>query len=151
MGRTWALPAPDGPHIGPMNLVIREVPAFKNMRYPDSLRKLSLPTLEEAKGRHGRNIQVAQRQKWRLTAGSDYFYERKYNTDTASSYRKRAEVTIKPHSFTQRIINDWNSLPGHVVSAPSMNAFEKRLDAFWKYHTWLYGWEVFIDASSIPS
>ena len=25
MGPTWVLPAPDGPHVGPMNLAIREV------------------------------------------------------------------------------------------------------------------------------
>ena len=24
MGHTWVLPAPDGPHVGPMNLAIRE-------------------------------------------------------------------------------------------------------------------------------
>ena len=27
MGPTWVLPAPDGPHVGPMNLAIRDVEA----------------------------------------------------------------------------------------------------------------------------
>ena len=25
MGPTWVLPAPDGPHVGPMNLAIRDI------------------------------------------------------------------------------------------------------------------------------
>ena len=28
MGPTWVLPAPDGPHVGPMNLAIRELSVF---------------------------------------------------------------------------------------------------------------------------
>ena len=36
--------------------------------------------------------------------------------------KKSAKNNIKGHVFSHRIVNDWNSLPEDVVSAPSVNA-----------------------------
>ncbi len=36
--------------------------------------------------------------------------------------------------FTNSIIDAWNSLPTDVVTAPSINAFQNRLDKLWKHH-----------------
>jgi len=33
--------------------------------------------------------------------------------------------------FSNRIVNIWNSLPSHVVSAETVNCFKSRLDKFW--------------------
>ena len=33
--------------------------------------------------------------------------------------------------FANRIVNIWNSLPSHVVSAETVNCFKTRLDRFW--------------------
>ena len=63
-----------------------------------------------------------------------------------------AETTIKAHSFTHRVVNDWNSLPGQVISAPSVNAFKNKLDAHWMDHPWIYDWEAVLGPStSTPS
>ena len=32
MGPTWVLSAPDGPHVGPMNLAIRDIIAYTRAR-----------------------------------------------------------------------------------------------------------------------
>ena len=35
--------------------------------------------------------------------------------------------------FTNRIINRWNGLPEHVVSAESLNVFKNKLDKHWEH------------------
>ena len=40
---------------------------------------------------------------------------------------KRARIDV----FSQRVINDWNSLPAIVVSAESVNDFKNKLDQHW--------------------
>ena len=45
---------------------------------------------------------------------------------------------VRQFSFPIRIVNDWNSLPEHVISAPTLNTFKNRLDKHWsnlKYKT----------------
>jgi hypothetical protein len=41
---------------------------------------------------------------------------------------------IRLHSFSHRIVNTWNSLTEQIVSAPSVHAFENRLDKHWANH-----------------
>jgi len=36
-------------------------------------------------------------------------------------------------SFTNRIVNIWNSLPNAVVDVNSVEVFNSRLDNFWKF------------------
>ena len=45
--------------------------------------------------------------------------------------KAHCRLNIRGSYFTERVVNTWNSLPEHVVTAPSMNAFKGRLDAHW--------------------
>ena len=38
---------------------------------------------------------------------------------------------IRKKFFSSRVVNVWNSLTEKVVCAPSVNAFESRLDKLW--------------------
>jgi len=38
---------------------------------------------------------------------------------------------VRKYSFTQRIVNIWNSLPEHVANSSSVNSFKNNLDKFW--------------------
>jgi len=38
---------------------------------------------------------------------------------------------IRKYSFCYRVVNIWNSLPGYVVEADSINFFKSRLDKNW--------------------
>ena len=40
-----------------------------------------------------------------------------------------------------RIVNFWNALPNKVVEAPSVKAFERRLDKFWGRYNIKYNFE----------
>jgi len=38
----------------------------------------------------------------------------------------------RKNSFAVRVVKPWNSLSNEVVTAPSVKAFDARLDNFWK-------------------
>ena len=46
--------------------------------------------------------------------------------------KKRHRLSLRGNYFTERVVNDWNSLPENVVSATSLNSFKARLDKFWE-------------------
>jgi hypothetical protein len=42
------------------------------------------------------------------------------------------KASVRSNFFSQRVVNTWNSLPESVITAPTVNSFKSRLDAFWK-------------------
>jgi len=42
--------------------------------------------------------------------------------------KKRSRLNIRKHFFSQRIINQWNSLPANVVNAKTVNSFKNAYD-----------------------
>ena len=48
-------------------------------------------------------------------------------------FKEHAVKVVRNNSFSQRVVNDWNSLPNYVVQAPSINTFKERLDKYWKH------------------
>ena len=42
-----------------------------------------------------------------------------------------SKYDVQKYSFTQMIVNIWNSLPEHVVNSRSKNSFKNNLDKFW--------------------
>jgi len=43
----------------------------------------------------------------------------------------RTHYNLRKYSFSIRIINIWNSLSEHVVTANTIDCFKTRLDKFW--------------------
>jgi hypothetical protein len=39
-----------------------------------------------------------------------------------------SRVNVRKNFFTERVVNPWNSLPNHVVTAPTLNLFKQNLD-----------------------
>ena len=54
----------------------------------------------------------------------------------------RARYDLRKYFFTNRVANNWNSLPSHVVHADSVNSFKSRLDNFWKSQDVLYDYHA---------
>jgi len=48
---------------------------------------------------------------------------------------------VQKYSFTQRIVNIWNSLPACVVNSSSVNSFKNNLDKFWVSQEVYYNFE----------
>lgn len=48
--------------------------------------------------------------------------------------KPQVHSVARQQCFPVRVINDWNSLPDHVVSAPSVSSFKTRLDKHWSVY-----------------
>jgi len=47
--------------------------------------------------------------------------------------KHKSHYDLRKFSFTNRIVNIWNSLPNAVVDVNSVEVFKSRLDNFWKF------------------
>ena len=45
--------------------------------------------------------------------------------------KSHVKYDLQKFSFSNRVVNIWNSLPNWVVSANTTNTFKARLDKFW--------------------
>ena len=115
----------------------RQVPQLKGLSYEDRLRKLQLPTLRY------RRLRGDMTETYKLLHDIydpilpkllEPVEKSKTRGHRLKLPKKSAKNNIKGHVFSHRIVNDWNSLPEDVVSAPSVNAFKNRLDCHWRNH-----------------
>lgn len=47
--------------------------------------------------------------------------------------KPRCRTSFRLQQFSQRIINDWNALPSHIVNAKDVNDFKSKLDRYWNH------------------
>ena len=53
--------------------------------------------------------------------------------------------------FTNRALNNWNSLPNHVVLSDTVNMFKSRLDKFWQHQDLIYDFKAEISGTGSRS
>jgi hypothetical protein len=115
----------------------RMVPSLRNLSYPERLQKLGLPTLSYRR-RRGDAIECYKIFNGQYNIDPAKFFtiaeERRTRGHEMKVVKKSARTTTRQQVFSMRVVNDWNSLPESVVSAPSLNSFKNRLDQHWKQH-----------------
>ena len=66
----------------------------------------------------------------------DIFFKLDSNSTTRGHNLKlikpRNRLNIRKFSFSHRVIDEWNRLPGEVVNSVSLNEFKTRLDNYFK-------------------
>ena len=113
------------------------VTSLKNYSYPERLKKLGLPTLEYRRERADliqvfkilNNIDLVDKEK--LFTIAEY---RQTRGHPFKLFKRRSRLNIRANSFSNRVVNSWNTLPENVVNAPSLNAFKSRLNKHWYWH-----------------
>ena len=109
------------------------VDGFKNIAYPDRLRKLDLPTLEYRRSR-GDMIEVYKHLHTydQLTIPPHFRRHtrasRKHNYQLIWNKPKDGIRGLQSNSFYYRVITRWNNLPRNVVDATNINIFKRELD-----------------------
>ena len=117
----------------------RLVPDVRHLPYQERLRKLQLPSLQYRR-RRGDVIMVYMLLNGHLNMTREDFFQPAPTTRTRGHPLKlakpRAQSRVRRNHWSVRAINDWNSLPSHVVLAPSTNVFKNLLDKHWFQHSY---------------
>ena len=111
------------------------IPSLRNMPYSDRLEALKLPSLYHRR-RRGDMMQTFKILKGidRLDPGDFFSLADKSLTrgHSLKIVKQRSRLTLRQNAFSQRVINDWNALPAHVIDSPTLNTFKSRIDKVWK-------------------
>ena len=113
------------------------VRCISHFPYSERLRALGLPSLEYRLERADviqvykilHNIDKVDKNK--LFTLSGYTATRGHSLKL---FKRRSRLKIRANSFSNRVVDVWNSLSEQVVQAPSLNCFKSRLNNWWKHH-----------------
>ena len=110
------------------------IPELTDLTYTERLKRLKLPSLAHRRKR-GDMIQTFKIIKGIEDIPSDRFFKLSNSSSTRGHSLKlekpRCRTTMRLQHFSQRIINNWNSLPERVVAAKDVNDFKSKLDQHW--------------------
>ena len=123
------------------------VDGFNDLSYEEQLRKLDLPTLAHRRKR-GDMIEVFKHAKVYDKASlstSIHFRSRPSRKHDYQITRLEASDGVRGpqrNSFYYRTAATWNELPKTVVNSPTVTAFKKQIDDFWKYDPTKYVYDA---------
>ena len=110
------------------------VKELRSKPYEERLHVLNLPTLYYRR-RRGDMITVYQLLHDGMSADSEELLQISTNRTTRRHEWKlrkpRARTAARKHSFSNRVVNDWNALPADIVSAATVSKFKAKLDSHW--------------------
>jgi len=118
----------------------RLIHGINHLSYPERLKALDIPTLYYRR-RRADLIQV-----YRIINNIDCIkFETLFELDTGITRgnslklrKPRAMTSVKLHSFSNRVINDWNELSDAVVTSRSLNTFKNHLNLAWLHKPFRY-------------
>jgi len=105
------------------------------LSYNQRLRKIGITTLEQ------RRIRGDLIEAYKIISGKERIDMNQFFTLNNNGHNtrghtlklavQRSRLDIRKYFFSQRVVERWNGLPQHVISAESTNAFKARLDKHW--------------------
>ena len=107
---------------------------LRDKPYPERLRILKLPCLEHRRRRDSM-IETFKYVHGLYNVEKPIFKLAQTNQLRGNSLKLQKDSVksrIRANYLSNRVINDWNNLPENVVSAPSVDAFKRRLDKHWE-------------------
>jgi len=119
------------------------VPGLRSMTYTERLKTLKLPTMTYRRLR-GDMITVYKIMKGlyhkECCPKLPTLMEKtgREGRQPLQLYQERSNRDLRKHSFTQRVVSVWNTLPSYVVKAESINDFKSKLDENWRYESVKY-------------
>ena len=109
------------------------IPEIRHLPYRDRLKVCKLPTLRYRQVRRAM-IEIYKILTGKYDADVTPRVIRVYGSTTRGNVLKldkgRARYDLRKYYFTNRVVNDWNSFPNHVVLSETTNTFKSRLDKY---------------------
>ena len=109
----------------------RLIPHLAHLPYPQRMEYLGLPSL------HYRRQRADLIQVFKIFSKIDrldpniFFVPQQYTSTRGHSkklQKPRANTNLRLHSFSNRIVNTWNSLPQVIIDSPTLNIFKSQID-----------------------
>jgi hypothetical protein len=112
------------------------VSGLKDRSYESRLKVLGLTTLHQRRIR-GDLIETFKILKGYEKVDASLFFKVRLSSHDLRGHcltlqKQRCRLDVRQHSFSQRVVSEWNNLPADVIQATSVNAFKNRLDAWWE-------------------
>ena len=113
----------------------KSVSGLSSLTYEERLRHLKLPSLQHRR-RRGDMIMTYKIITEKVNLKRESFFTPATNQTNRGSHqyklgKKKATKATSLNVFSNRIVNDWNSLPKEVVGATSTISFKNKLDKHW--------------------
>jgi hypothetical protein len=115
----------------------KQIPSLNDMEYPDRLKKLKMPTLKY------RRLRGDMIETFKIITGiydnevTEGIFDLDPNTRTRGHSKKIkkkfCKINLRKFSFTNRIVDLWNTLPQSVIDAKDARQFEIRLNKYWEH------------------
>jgi len=130
------------------------LPSLRHSSYPDRLKACNLTTL------HYRQVRGDMIEVYKIVSGkydsviaptlimSDTHKTRGNDLRLQKSHLK---YDMRKFYFTNRVVDQWNSLPNWVVTANKTNIFKKRLDKYWQHQDIIYDFRAQIEGTGSRS
>ena len=123
----------------------RMIPGLKEIPYEERLKILKLPTLNYRRAR-GDMIETYKYMHGINKVKTDFLplsQDKRTRGHTLKLKKVRSITNRRKMFYSQRVVEDWNSLPEEVVDAPTLNCFKNRLDKLWTTRMYTVTDEVF--------
>ena len=108
----------------------RIIPSISHLSYHDRLRHLNLQSLQHRR-RRGDLIYLYQTLKGAYDIDNQFFTPSTFTTTrghTKKLFKHHVNSYTRSKFFSNRVTNDWNSLPQFIVDSSSVNEFKMLLD-----------------------
>ena len=111
------------------------VHSIRHLNYSDRLRELGLPSLQYRRARADL-IEVYKVFSGIYKCDKNKLFQNQPNQRTRGHSQKlfkhQFRLDVRKHFFSQRVIDDWNSLSENVISLCTIIQFKNRLNKYWK-------------------
>ncbi len=125
----------------------RLIPGMKHLEYPERLQTLQLPTLAYRRTR-GDMIETYKilhnlydHNCSNMLKLHSSFYVRETRGHKLKLYHEHSRLKKRKHSFPNRVVSLWNSLPEKVALAPTLNQFKNEYDSHFRNSPQLYNFD----------
>ena len=110
------------------------VEGMSNTTHKDRLKQLKLQTLKYRRKRAD-VLQVYRIVNQIDKVDTDHFFQQATSSKTRGNgvkiFKRHCKTKTRANTFSQRVVDTWNSLPPEVATAPSLNRFKSALDKHW--------------------
>ena len=118
---------------GVLRRATKIIPGMKDLDYNTRLKKANIPSMKHRRER-GDMIEVYKFTHGLYNTPPPFTLDSGYKTrgHSLKIRKNRVNTSLRQGFFSERVVDDWNSLPEGVVSARTLNGFKSGLDSVWR-------------------